>query len=232
MSAAIAKPPGRRRCSATKRAHTASSSGRSTWQDTTAYRSRLTLRRLYRHPYVVLAVAAGVAATRSAALRARRDSGGVHGQERRLRPHVPRERHVRLHPGSSLRVHAAALRLLPDSDLLDRSLLGDRRSRPHRRRDRHGVDRLCHRPTDRVAGCGPRWRPAGHAPSVPRLARRPSQSRDPRPTARGRRRADGDPRGREGAIAVVGRGSGRDARTGDPRQCAAGCSSRSCSASG
>ena len=40
MSAAIAKPPGRRRCSATKRAHTASSSGRSTWQDTTAYRSR------------------------------------------------------------------------------------------------------------------------------------------------------------------------------------------------
>ena len=42
------------------RDHTASSRGRSTWQDTTAYRSRLTLRRLYRHPYVVLAVAAGV----------------------------------------------------------------------------------------------------------------------------------------------------------------------------
>jgi hypothetical protein len=60
MSAAIANPPGRRRCNATKLAHTASSSGRSTWQDTTAYRSRLTLRRLYRHPYVVLAVAAGL----------------------------------------------------------------------------------------------------------------------------------------------------------------------------
>jgi len=37
-----------------------SSSGRSTWQETTAYRSRLTVRRLYRHPYVVLAVAAGL----------------------------------------------------------------------------------------------------------------------------------------------------------------------------
>ncbi len=32
-------PPGRRRCSAEKRAHTSSSSGRSTWQETTAYRS-------------------------------------------------------------------------------------------------------------------------------------------------------------------------------------------------
>ena len=39
MSAAIANPPGRRRCSAEKRAHTSSSSGRSTWQETTAYRS-------------------------------------------------------------------------------------------------------------------------------------------------------------------------------------------------
>src|SRR3954471_7314020 len=38
MSAAIAKPPGRRACSAAKRRHTASSSGRSTWQETTAYR--------------------------------------------------------------------------------------------------------------------------------------------------------------------------------------------------
>ena len=39
-SAAMAKPPGRSSCSAAKRAHTASSRGRSTWQDTTAYRSR------------------------------------------------------------------------------------------------------------------------------------------------------------------------------------------------
>jgi hypothetical protein len=54
------KPPGRARWSALNRVHTASSSGRSTWQETTAYRSRLTLRRLYRHPYVALAVAAGL----------------------------------------------------------------------------------------------------------------------------------------------------------------------------
>jgi len=56
----MAKPSGRDSCNAEKRAHTASSRGRSTWQDTTAYRSRLTLRRLYRHPYAVLAVAAGL----------------------------------------------------------------------------------------------------------------------------------------------------------------------------
>ena len=60
MRAATAKPPGRRRWRAENRCQTVSSSGRSTWQDTTAYRSPLTLRRLYRHPYVVLAVAAGV----------------------------------------------------------------------------------------------------------------------------------------------------------------------------
>ena len=41
MSAAIAKPPGRRACSAENRAHTSSASGRSTWQETTAYRFRL-----------------------------------------------------------------------------------------------------------------------------------------------------------------------------------------------
>jgi hypothetical protein len=40
MSAAIVKPPGRDACSAENRRQTASSSGRSTWHDTTAYRSR------------------------------------------------------------------------------------------------------------------------------------------------------------------------------------------------
>ena len=38
ISAAIANPPGRRSWSAANRSHTASSSGRSTWQETTAYR--------------------------------------------------------------------------------------------------------------------------------------------------------------------------------------------------
>jgi hypothetical protein len=40
MSAAISNPPGRRSCSEEKRRQTASSSGRSTWQEATAYRSR------------------------------------------------------------------------------------------------------------------------------------------------------------------------------------------------
>jgi hypothetical protein len=39
MSAAIVNPPGRRACIRANRAQTASSSGRSTWQETTAYRS-------------------------------------------------------------------------------------------------------------------------------------------------------------------------------------------------
>jgi hypothetical protein len=60
MSAAIGNPPGRASCTATNRDQTAASSGRSTWQDTTAYRCRLTLRRLYRHPYIVLTLAAGL----------------------------------------------------------------------------------------------------------------------------------------------------------------------------
>src|SRR5262245_23247000 len=38
MSAAMRKPPGRAAWNAEKRRHVASSSGRSTWQDTTAYR--------------------------------------------------------------------------------------------------------------------------------------------------------------------------------------------------
>ena len=54
------KPPGRFSCTAEKRDQTASSSGRSTWQETTAYRSRLTVRRLYRHAYLVIALAAAL----------------------------------------------------------------------------------------------------------------------------------------------------------------------------
>jgi len=56
----MANPPGLRSWNAEKRTHTASSSGRSTWQETTAYRSRLTVRRLYRHAYLVIALAAAL----------------------------------------------------------------------------------------------------------------------------------------------------------------------------
>ena len=54
---------------------------------------------------------------------------------RRLRPDLPRARDVRLHPGSSVCVHAAALRLVPPASLLDlRAPLGGRRARADRRR--------------------------------------------------------------------------------------------------
>src|SRR6266481_2227409 len=41
MSAITSKPPGRWRCSRSNRAHAASSSGRSTWHDTTAMQGTL-----------------------------------------------------------------------------------------------------------------------------------------------------------------------------------------------
>ncbi len=43
----------------------------------------------------------------------------VHGEERRLRADVRRLGHVRVHPRRAVRVDAAALRVLPDPDLLD-----------------------------------------------------------------------------------------------------------------
>ncbi len=60
-------------------------------------------------------------------------------------------------PGDSVRVHAAALRLLPDSDLLGRALVADGRARAHRRRSRDGVDRL----RDREASRPTAWRSVG-----------------------------------------------------------------------
>jgi len=55
----MGKPPGRCCCTAENRAHTSSSSGRSTWQETTAYRSPLTVRRLYRDPSGALVFGTG-----------------------------------------------------------------------------------------------------------------------------------------------------------------------------
>jgi 4-amino-4-deoxy-L-arabinose transferase-like glycosyltransferase len=71
MSAAMRNPPIRRRWIAENRAQTSSSSGRSTWQETTAYRSLLKVPRLYRHAYLVLVLAASV--PRLAALLYERD---------------------------------------------------------------------------------------------------------------------------------------------------------------
>ena len=173
-----------------------------------------------------------VAAIGCIAVRARRDPRRVHGQERRLRAHVSGERHVRLHPGSSLRLHTAALRLLPHPDLLGGSLLVDRRGCPHRRRDRDCVDRVCDRPACRIRRRGARRRTACDAPSVSRLARRSPESRDPRPAARGGDRLDRDHRRREGTLALVGCGTRRDARSWGSSATRACSCSRSSSASG
>src|SRR2546422_3902109 len=43
----------------------------------------------------------------------------VHREERRLRPHLRRHRDVRVRSGNPVGVDAAALRLVPDPDLLD-----------------------------------------------------------------------------------------------------------------
>ena len=59
-------------------------------------------------------------------------------------------RHLRLHPGPAVGVHAAALRLLPDPDLLDpRPPLALDRARADRGRARRRVARLRDRQTDR-----------------------------------------------------------------------------------
>ena len=96
--------------------------------------------------------------------RARRDPRRVHREERRLRAHLRPHRHLRLHPGRAVRVHAAALRLLPRPDLLDLRPPLARRSGSRRSRSRS-------RPpgsSTRSAGASPTsgW------PSSPRCSRR------------------------------------------------------------
>ena len=108
----------------------------------------------------------GVAAPRSPAVRARRDPRGLHGQERRLRADVSRKRHLRLHPRRAIRIHAAAVRLLPRPYLLDRTVVVDGRGRADRRRDRNGMARLCDRKARRIARGGARRRVARDAPSI------------------------------------------------------------------
>src|SRR5207247_164780 len=85
----------------------------------------------------------------------------------------------------SVRVHTAALRVLPRAAVLDlRPPLGRRRPGADRGRRRHGPARLRDRPSRRVElGRRRRRRPHDGAP-VPDLARRPPQPRDPRPVPR------------------------------------------------
>src|SRR5512133_2011492 len=151
-------------------------------------------------------------------LRARQDSQRLHGQERRLRAHVRAPRDVRARPRPALRVHAAALRLLPRARLLDlraRMVVGRLRADPGR--DRYGVPRLRDRRTSAVAQRGRLRSGRLDAEPVPSLARRPPEPRDPRPAARGGARAVRARRGRSQVRAVVA-GSGRVRGARDPRQ--------------
>src|SRR3954454_6450058 len=92
-------------------------------------------------------------ATRGAALRARADHSLQRRQGRRVRAAIPRRGDVRLHPGPSVGLHAAALRLVPDPPVLDlRPPLGGGRARADRRRLRDGPDRLADRRALAVPG--------------------------------------------------------------------------------
>ena len=162
----------------------------------------------------------GGAAARRPAATARRDPPGVHlrREERRHRENVRGDRHVRLHPGPSHRVHAAALQLLPDPALLGaRPHLGGGRRRADPRRRRDGAARVRARaPLAAAVGGASRGADRGR-PSLLDLARRPHQPRDPRRLARSRDL----PRCDDPARAPVpgGRGlTGRDLRVVDPRR--------------
>ena len=103
---------------------------RGPWRD-----GRLALVRTRRAALLVLATAlprlAALLHERGAILASFTDKGDNFAQT------YPRDRDVRLHPGPSVRVHAAALRLVPDPALLDlRPPLGGRRARADLRRGR------------------------------------------------------------------------------------------------
>ena len=189
-----------------------------------------------RRAYALVGAAACCRASPCSLARARRRPRGVHREERRLRADVRRQRHVRLRPGRAVGVHAAALRLLPDPDLLVFGRSWRRVGLAQiARRGRDRAARLRDRPPRRLAA---RRRGRGarrDAPAVPRLARRAREPRDPRPAARGgdraaharrRRAADGRSGSRPrsapcAGLAILGNIA--------PRRCCRSCSPRTCS---
>src|SRR5436853_294942 len=88
-----------------------------------------------------------------------------------LRDRVPDTRplrDVRVPAGTSLRVYATSLRLLPRAALLGaRTKVGGRRRDPDHRRGRDGVRRLRDRPARRVERGSRPGRGAGDAPPLP-----------------------------------------------------------------
>ena len=140
------------------RAHTSSSRGLSTWQETTAYRSpdvatigpEVSSATGLRRSTAALVVVLAAASPRLAALACASagDPRGVRRQERPVRHDARRPRDVRLPAGRPVRVHAAALRLVPRRALPPvRPVVARRRHRAGRRRGAHGA----RRPRDRHA---------------------------------------------------------------------------------
>ena len=163
--------------------------------------------------------------------RARPDPDVVHRQERRLRARVRASRDLRARARRTVRVHAAAVRILPRADLLDlrpRVVVG--RFRADSRRDGHGVPRLCDRCARALARGGHVRRRRRHAEPVPRLARRAPQPRDPGSAPPRGTRPVCAPRRRSAFVALVDRGR-RLCGARDPRQRPHGSSCRSCSRS-
>ena len=194
MSGVTTKPAGPSLAAGARTRPTrASSSGRSTWQETTAYRSaparcassqRHRTRRSRRRGARRGAAAPRRARSSSAAtiLTAYTEKSDDFAQT------FVAQRDVRVRPGHPVRVHAAALRLLPDPALLDlRPHWLGRRARADRGRGRDRAPRYAI--ARRVAAAARRrWsRARRDAQPVPDLARRPRQPRDPRPGRAGAR---------------------------------------------
>src|SRR5205085_5031827 len=160
----------------------------------------------------------GAAPARRPARRARPHPDERHRQGGRLRSDVRRLRDVRLRRRTSLRVYAAALRLLSRADLLDlRTALGDRRDRADRSRRRHGAPRLRDRAARRLEYRGGDRSCARDVAPVSRLARRPPEPRDPRSVPR-RGNCVADARPRITADDPRGRAARARARSWNPRQ--------------
>ena len=155
----------------------------------------------------------GRSAAPRARARARDDPRGVRRQERPLRDDARRPRDVRLPPGRPVRVHPAAVRLVPRGDLpAVRSLVARGRARTDRRRGRDRARRLRDRDAAPLARRRPRRRDDRDAPPVRRLARRPPEPRGARRARRWRSLALCALAAYERQLASARRGDGRRRR--------------------
>src|SRR5581483_8837871 len=115
-----------------------------------------------------------------------RDHRRERREERHVRAGLRRERDVRAPPGRAVRLHAAAVRLVPDPGLLAlRPLVAVGRPLPVPARGARGLARLRGRPSTARPHRGSRRGRDRDAQSVPHLARHAHQPRDRRPALLG-----------------------------------------------